>query len=283
MGVMSVLYVEPVSKVLHKESEATGNGELMNLGGKFGAVTVQVIIETTAVVTFEGTQDGVNFVAMRGINKNNGEGVTSASASGIFTFAVTGIKQFRARISSYAAGKVDVMAIAVPTSEPSLTSNEFKLTGSSVTVSATQTRPDNATPYTALDVVGTNPATNMTFATGLTAGAGFVVYGARLRIDVAAIPAGMASFRLHLFNAAPTAIADNVAFNLIAADRAKYLGYVEISGVLDVGDTLFAEVDNINFTGKLATASLFGVLQTVGAYTPTAQAVKTVTLIMSEL
>lgn len=158
-----------------------------------------------------------------------------------------------------------------------------QLTGSSVTVSATQTRPDNATPYTALDVVGTNPATNMTFATGLTAGAGFVVYGARLRIDVAAIPAGMASFRLHLFNAAPTAIADNVAFNLIAADRAKYLGYVEISGVLDVGDTLFAEVDNINFTGKLATASLFGVLQTVGAYTPTAQAVKTVTLIMSEL
>ena len=132
MGVMSVLYVEPVSKVLHKESEATGNGELMNLGGKFGAVTVQVIIETTAVVTFEGTQDGVNFVAMRGINKNNGEGVTSASASGIFTFAVTGIKQFRARISSYAAGKVDVMAIAVPTSEPSLTSNEFKLTGSTV-------------------------------------------------------------------------------------------------------------------------------------------------------
>ena len=134
MGVMSVLYVEPVSKVLHKESEATGNGELMNLGGKFGAVTVQVIIETTAVVTFEGTQDGVNFVAMRGINKNNGEGVTSASASGIFTFAVTGIKQFRARISSYAAGKVDVMAIAVPTSEPSLTSNEFKLTGSTVEV-----------------------------------------------------------------------------------------------------------------------------------------------------
>lgn len=159
------------------------------------------------------------------------------------------------------------------------------LPGSSVAVTATQTRPDNTTAYAALDVVGTDAATNMEFATGLTAGKGFAIFGARLRIDVAAIPAGMTSFRLHLFNAAPTAITDNLAFDLIAADRAKYLGFVEISGVLDLGATLHAEVDNVNFTGKLASASssLFGVLQTVGAFTPTAETVKTVSLIIAPL
>lgn len=158
-----------------------------------------------------------------------------------------------------------------------------KLTGSSVAVSATQTRPNNTTAYTALDVVGQDPAANMEFATGLDLGAGFVIYGARLRIDAAAIPAGMTSFRLHLYNAAPTAIADNAAFNLIAADRAKYLGYVVIPEPVDNGDTLWGQSDHVNFTGKLAATSIYGVLQTVGAYTPTALVVKTVSLFMAPL
>ena len=148
-------------------------------------------------------------------------------------------------------------------------------------VSASQTRPNDVTAYAALDVVGQNPAANMTFANVLpNAGGTFVVLGARLRIDVAAIPAGMSSFRLHLYNAAPTAIADNAAYNLPVADRAKYLGYVEISNVQDIGDTLWSQATGLNFMGKLAVAStsLYGILQTVGAFTPTASVVKTVTL-----
>ncbi len=162
---------------------------------------------------------------------------------------------------------------------------DVKQTGSMVEVSASQTRPDNVTPYTALDVVGQDPAANITFATGLTAGSGFVVLGARLRIDVAAIPAGMTSFRLHLFNAAPTAIADNEAFNLIAADRDKYIDYIEVSGIQDLGDTLWLRANEANLTGKLAAASssLFVVEQTVGAWTPTAEMVSTITLIMAPL
>ena len=149
------------------------------------------------------------------------------------------------------------------------------------TVSVSQTRPNDTTAYAALDVVGQGPAANIVFSNIVAdEGGAFVIFGARLRIDVAAVPAGMSNFRLHLYNAAPTAIADNAAYNLPAADRAKYLGYVEISGLLDIGDTLWAETDNINFTGKLAAASttLYGILQTVAAYTPTASVVKTVTL-----
>jgi hypothetical protein len=163
----------------------------------------------------------------------------------------------------------------------------IQLAGSTtgVAVSAAQTRPANTTPYTALDVVGQDPAANMSFLAVGAAGSAFVILGARLRIDVAAIPAGMTSFRLHLYNAAPTAITDNLAYNLIAADRGKYLGFITIASAVDLGDTVNLQADELNFTGKLAAASttLYGVLQTVGAYTPTSAAVKTITLNIAAL
>jgi hypothetical protein len=146
---------------------------------------------------------------------------------------------------------------------------------------ATQTRPANTTAYAANDVVGTDAATNMTFADIITQPGGvFTVLSADLRVDVAAIPAGMAGFRLHLYNAAPTAITDNLAFNLIAADRAKYLGSIMLNAPVDLGDTLFSHTDGINFTAKLAAGSttVYGVLETLTAYTPTSAAVKTVKL-----
>lgn len=155
-----------------------------------------------------------------------------------------------------------------------------------VSVSATQTRPNDTTAYAAGDVVGTDAATNLIFSNVLPDnGAGFVILGARLRIDVAAIPSGMTGFRLHLYNAAPTAIADNAAYNLIAADRAKYLGFITISGVRDNGNTLWGQDDGLNITGKLAagSATLYGVLETIAAYTPTASVVKTVTLNVAPL
>lgn len=148
-------------------------------------------------------------------------------------------------------------------------------------ISATQTRPNNTTAYTAGDVVGQDAAANIEFTNVMVAaGDRFVIFNASLRIDVGAIPAGMSSFRLHLYNAAPTAITDNLAYNLIAADRAKYLGFITIPAPIDAGDTLWAQVSDVNFVGKLADASttLYAVLQTVGAYTPTALTVKTVTL-----
>lgn len=164
---------------------------------------------------------------------------------------------------------------------------DVQLTGSATgkSVSVSQTRPGNTTPYTALDVVGQDAAANMEFATGLPVGSTFLILSAALRIDVAAIPAGMTSFRLHLYNAAPTAIADNTAYNLPAADRAKYLGSLDISGVTDIGDTLFAQASGVNFMGKLAAASstIYGILQTIGAFTPTASATKTVALNITEI
>lgn len=147
--------------------------------------------------------------------------------------------------------------------------------------SASQTRPANTTAYTAGDVVGTDAATNLSFANiGNIAGGCFEIQRVSLRVDVSAVPAGMSTFKLHLFNAAPTAITDNLAFNLIAADRAKYLGYITIYQPEDFGDTLWGQDDKVLFKGKLAAASttLYGVLQTTAGYTPASETVKTISI-----
>lgn len=134
--------------------------------------------------------------------------------------------------------------------------------------SATITRPANATPYTALDVLG---ATAAAFNIPLfgEAGKSYMITQATLRIDVAAIPSGMVGFRTHMYNVTPSsAPADNAAFDLPAGDRASYLGYFDISAPVDLGATLFCQDLNIGKQVALLGTGIFCVLQTLGAFTP---------------
>ena len=152
--------------------------------------------------------------------------------------------------------------------------------------SVTHTRPNNTTAYAIGDVVGTDPATNLSFSDVSTIAGGYVIItGVSLEIDVGSVPSGMSSFRLHLYDSAPTAITDNLAYNLPSADRSKYLGYIEIYAPSDLGDTLWVRVDNVNLLVKLANGSttLYSMLETRAAYTPSAQAVKKVTLYCLEV
>lgn len=155
------------------------------------------------------------------------------------------------------------------------------VTGYGYTSGASMTRPNDTTAYTAGDVCGTSPATNITFAGCSTIEGGhIIIMGVNLEVDVNAVPSGMSGFRLHLYDSAPTAIADNTAYNLPSGDRTKYLGNIPIDSPSDLGDTLWVEMNNVNKKVKLASGSstLYGILETLGAYTPTAQAVKKVTL-----
>ena len=131
----------------------------------------------------------------------------------------------------------------------------------------TVTRPANATPYTALDVVGGA----IEFTSIGPAGGNVRLVSADLRIDVAAIPAGMTTFRLYLYNVTPpSALADNAAWDLPAGDRASFLGYIDIGTVLDLGATLYVQADALVKQVKLGTGqtSLFGYLVTAGGFTP---------------
>jgi hypothetical protein len=132
------------------------------------------------------------------------------------------------------------------------------------------TRPANTDVYTALDVMGATAAVIKFNSVG-PAGGRVLVTGMTLRGDFNAVPSGMSTMRYHLFNAAPANIADNAAFNLVAADRAKYQGYVDVSTPLDLGDTIFGQTDgspNHQVQLAIGCTDLWAFRQTVGGFTP---------------
>ncbi|MEI6035068.1 MAG: hypothetical protein WCS65_12420 [Verrucomicrobiae bacterium] len=138
------------------------------------------------------------------------------------------------------------------------------------------TRPANDTAYAAGDVLGAASASVIEFTNLAPVGGGpvLITHGALLA-EVAAIPSGLGIVRLHLYSAAPTAIADNDAFDLPAGDRAKYLGSISLSlnATCDLGATVFVEDDYLRKQIIASSSSIFGIAQTLAAYTPTSEAV----------
>lgn len=144
--------------------------------------------------------------------------------------------------------------------------------------SGTITRPSNTTAYAAGDVVGATAAA-ISFADIGPSGKDINITRTELRIDLAAVPSGMTSFRLELYSVTPpSALADNDPFDLVSGDRASYLGFIDMGTPVDKGSTLYAQVNGVNTHLKLAGTGLFAYLVTVGGYTPTSAATFAVTL-----
>lgn len=152
--------------------------------------------------------------------------------------------------------------------------------GSSVSVSLTRTADTNA--YLANDVVGaaTGSTAALTFANLGAAGGDVLITTTRFEIDLAAVISGMAGFRLHFYSITPpSALGDNVAWDLPSGDRASYRGYVDLGTPVDLGSTLYVEQGPANKQITIpAGGSLFCYLVTLGAYTPSSGDVFKITL-----
>ena len=143
--------------------------------------------------------------------------------------------------------------------------------GKAYRTAATITRPSNTTAYTAGDVVGDTGGSAIISLTaaGPTAGC-VIIQSVSLIFSDITVPSGMGAFRVHLYSASPTAIADNAAFDLVSGDRASYLGFVDLAAPQDLGSTIYTQVDYPGRLVKLAAASttLFAEIETRNAYTP---------------
>ena len=145
------------------------------------------------------------------------------------------------------------------------------VTGDAYRTTATITRPSNATAYTAGDVVGDTGGSAIISLTDAGPSGGFVIIqSASLVFSDSAVPSGMGAFRVHLYSASPTAIADNAAFDLVSGDRDTYMGYVDLPAPQDLGSSIYTQTDYPGRLIKLAAASttLFVEIETRGAYTP---------------
>lgn len=156
------------------------------------------------------------------------------------------------------------------------TSGEPLIGSNAYTSSPTVTRPANTTAYTAGDVLGGV----ITFTSAGPSGGHLILDGADLRIKITAIPAGMTTFRLHLYDVTPpSAFADNAVWTMGATfgDVDGYLGYIDLGAPALQGTgsnfAVFVQVpDGLAKKVKLASAStsLFGYLVTNGGFTPAA-------------
>ena len=160
------------------------------------------------------------------------------------------------------------------------------LVGNAVIATTIQvTRPNDTIAYTAGDVISTAVGDALIFANmARNLGAFICIKMLTIRIDASAIPVGMAALRVHLYNAPPTVLADNAAFDLPLADRDKYLGFIDAPTPILMGTTIWTEAVHSK-TVKLAqeSSTLYAVIQTIAGYTPTASRVKTVTIIAEQV
>lgn len=160
--------------------------------------------------------------------------------------------------------------------------------------SASFARPANITAYVAGGAVGAaddvTPANAgsaiLEFANVGPVGGSILINGMDFLVESGAIPAGATSFELHLYNAAPDAVLDNAAWDLLSAgDRAKYLGSISLGSPADLGSTLFSEASGIGKQIQLAAdgTSLFGVIVSATGYVPVSGTVHAVRLQTTEL
>lgn len=144
------------------------------------------------------------------------------------------------------------------------------------------TRTNDTNVYGANDVLG--PATGstaaITFPTmGPAAGGEVMITSVTFERDATALISGETSYDLHLYSITPpSALGDNVAFDVPSGDRASYLGKMSLGTPVDLGSTLYVQTDGINKQITLASGSLFGYLVTVGTYTPVGSAVHRIAL-----
>jgi len=136
-------------------------------------------------------------------------------------------------------------------------------------VSVIFTRPDDTTSYAAADVIGNATSAIHEFAGAGRAGGVYQLLGASCIINSTSVPTGMTTLKLHLLSSAPSAIADNAAFALVAADRSRYLTQIDLPAVATVGSGFVRTSVDVPAERPIATVgtSLFGLLVTDTAIT----------------
>lgn len=215
--------------------------------------------EITALGTIN-TSVGATNTALGTTNTEIGATNETAAASDSATSGLNGlIKRLLTRLSTIIS--------AVGTAA----TNAFTTQGTPYTGTSTVTRAANQTPYTAGDVVGGA----LTIATAGPSGGDVIMDALRLMLNITALPAGMTSFTLHVYNATPpSAIVDNGVWTLGSGDRAAYLGNIQniVPALLGTGTaTPFAQLQGFIDQYKLVGGtSLFAYLVTNGGFTPAA-------------
>lgn len=147
-------------------------------------------------------------------------------------------------------------------------------------VSATATFTPGAAEHAAGDIMEGAKEFIFRHSNGRAFSGGHIkIISTHLLVAHTALVTSEADYSLHLYNVTPpSALAAAAAFDIPAGDRAAYLGKLALGTPVDLGSTLWIEVNNIFKVVKLLGASAYGYLATDATITPTA-AGRTVTIL----
>jgi hypothetical protein len=99
---------------LQDAAVATGNGTAVGVKGNSAGV-FQVTGTFSGTVTFEGSVDGTNWVAIQVTKLVDGTSVTNTTVVGNFRWSSTGLTVLRARVSAWTSGSITVWFRGVTT------------------------------------------------------------------------------------------------------------------------------------------------------------------------
>lgn len=106
--------------------------------------------------------------------------------------------------------------------------------------------------HAANDVVAIADGTILELETGLPAGSSGMILSCVTTINQNAVFANGAGYRVHVFDEPPAKIADNAAWDLPLVSLPHYLGYFDVSTLVDIGTSVVALDTGINLDFTLA-------------------------------
>ena len=94
-------------EAIQSAETATGDGELFN-ATKFAHAVLQVTGTFVGTITFEGSVNGADWIAIQVHNLTNGAVSTTTTTIGLYGCSLAGLGDVRARISAYTSGSITV-------------------------------------------------------------------------------------------------------------------------------------------------------------------------------
>lgn len=173
------------------------------------------------------------------------------------------------RLAKGAANIAQSLAVNIATDQV------VPVTGRANRAEAVFNRPANTTAYTARDAVTNSEASNtpnLVFDLARANGGSGIITKVRLVTNHATNANGVI-FRLWLYTVNTAAVAgDNAPYTVLWANRAVRVGYIDLPGLTTEGgvsdSAMTLQQTSLSFNCAAADTKLYGILQTLGGFTP---------------
>jgi len=104
-----------ITKDLQKNAATTGDGTPINCTdlskGSYKILTLQVSGISGDTITWEATVNGTDWDGLLVTPLASGTPALTATADGLYSVDVTGLVQFRARVSTYGSGDITISGV----------------------------------------------------------------------------------------------------------------------------------------------------------------------------